>query len=103
VITVTSLAPSRRESICPTDVDEHLATGTFDPVGYALVQDALSHAGLASAARISTAVCSEVVSPPVDPLTAPANFAMVGLEAADQVVTYPHTAAEPALASYVYR
>ncbi|HEX7739103.1 MAG TPA: lipase, partial [Marmoricola sp.] len=32
------------QSICSTDVDEHLLIGTIDPVTYALVMDALTHA-----------------------------------------------------------
>jgi hypothetical protein len=91
------------QSICPLDVSEHLAMGTYDPVAYAVVQDALNHAGPAVAARIPRSICLSPLSPPVDPLTFPAHMAQVVALAGDELATYPHTSAEPPLAPYVYR
>jgi hypothetical protein len=54
------------QQICPLDVYEHLTVGTIDPVTYALVMDALDHPGPADPARISRAVCLQVVQPYAD-------------------------------------
>ena len=45
------------QQVCPGHVAEHLSMGSIDPVGYALVIDALTHDGLASAHRINRSVC----------------------------------------------
>ena len=88
------------QEICPLDLSEHLAMGTYDAVGYALFMDALTHAGPASKARIDRAVCAQPYLPGVEASTFPTNFANVGLTAGQQVLTYPHVAREPALAPY---
>ncbi|MGN6608912.1 MAG: esterase/lipase family protein [Jatrophihabitans sp.] len=88
------------QSICPLDVSEHIAMGTVDPVAYALVLDALDHDGPASAARISRAVCLQGLLPGVSAASAAYHLAIVGATAGEQVVTYPHTASEPAPAPY---
>ncbi len=48
------------QSICPNDASEHLAMGTYDPLGYALALDALTHDGPADPARIARTVCAAV-------------------------------------------
>ena len=88
------------QSICPVHVSEHLSMGTSDPVGYALVTDALTHAGPASAARISRTVCLQDVFPGIDRTTYAADFGRVLASAGQQGLTYPHVAAEPAPAAY---
>ena len=57
------------QDICPADVNEHLDVGTIDPAAYALVMDALNHAGPAKPARIDPAVCQQAYQPGVDPAT----------------------------------
>jgi triacylglycerol esterase/lipase EstA (alpha/beta hydrolase family) len=88
------------QSICPADTSEHLAMGTYDSVGYAVVVDALTHHGPAKAGRVSTSVCTQPFMPGVDPATFAADFGRVVATAADQLATYPHTASEPALKPY---
>jgi pimeloyl-ACP methyl ester carboxylesterase len=88
------------QEICPLDLSEHLAMGTYDPVGYALFLDAITHPGPASKARISRAVCARLFLPGVQPSTFATNFANVGLTAGQQILTYPHASREPALAPY---
>src|SRR5436190_11290501 len=39
------------QQVCPGHVADHLAMGSYDPVGYALALDAVTHAGPAQAAR----------------------------------------------------
>jgi hypothetical protein len=88
------------QEICPLDLSEHLAMGTYDPVGYALFSDALTHPGPASKARISRSVCARLFLPGVQSSTFATNFANVGLTAGQQILTYPHVSREPAVAPY---
>ncbi len=88
------------QSICPTDTSEHLAMGTYDPVGYALVIDALDHATPADPARIPPSVCLETLQPGVNPATFAQNFAQLGLSIVAATQAAPKLAAEPDLASY---
>jgi hypothetical protein len=88
------------QEICPADLSEHLAMGTFDPVAYAVVLDAIGHAGPASPGRIDRSVCTQGVMPDVDKSRFAANFANVGLVAGQQVLTYPHVGSEPPLKPY---
>jgi triacylglycerol esterase/lipase EstA (alpha/beta hydrolase family) len=90
------------QQICPADVSEHLAMGSYDPVAYAVALDAFTHPGPAEASRIPTSVCTTPFQPGVDPLTFPADYASYALGAVTVVATYPHTGAEPALARYVW-
>ncbi len=88
------------QSICPADASEHLAMGTYDPVGYALVIDALDHAAPANPARISPSVCLEAVQPGVDPTMLAQNLAAFDLSIVAAANGSPALAAEPPLASY---
>ncbi|MQA87922.1 MAG: lipase [Streptosporangiales bacterium] len=90
------------QRICPVHVAEHLTMGTVDPVGYALVRDALTHVGPADPGRIDRGVCAKALMPGVDPVTFPTNFANVTVTAAEQVATYPHVPREPPLKPYVF-
>jgi triacylglycerol esterase/lipase EstA (alpha/beta hydrolase family) len=90
------------QQICPADVSEHLAMGTYDPVAYALVIDAFTHTGPANPARISPSVCVRLLQPGVNPLTFPTNYANLVLTAGTVLTTYPHISSEPPLAPYVY-
>jgi hypothetical protein len=47
-------------------------------------------------------VCATPFQPGVDPLTFPADYASYAGGAVTVVATHPHTAAEPALAPYVW-
>lgn len=96
-----SIANVAAQSICPLHVADHLTMGTFDPVAYALVNDALGHPGPASAARINRAVCRALTMPGVTPAAAAAGLLRVGAVAGEQVLLYPHVGHEPALAAYV--
>jgi triacylglycerol esterase/lipase EstA (alpha/beta hydrolase family) len=89
------------QDICPLDLNEHLAIGTYDPVAYALAIDALSHPGPADPSRIGTGVCTKLLMPGVNPAT----FAIDELNSlagiGTTVATYPHVPSEPPLACYV--
>jgi hypothetical protein len=88
------------QDICPNNTADHLALGSYDPVGYALAIDALTHAGTADPARIAAATCDAPFQPGVDPATFAADYAgylgAVGSAAAES----PQTSAEPALKCY---
>lgn len=96
------------QDICPLDLYEHLTIGTIDPVAYALVMDALNHAGPAVPSRISRAVCLQVYQPGVDPLNAQNLLQMLsaapGLLSVSvpdvNLIGAPEVAGEPPLRCY---
>ena len=98
------------QDICRLDVYEHLTVGTVDPAAYALVMDALDHAGPAQPARVNRAVCLSVYQPGVDPLNAQMYLQILagvpGLLAVDvpdvNIAGVPEVAAEPPLRCYVF-
>jgi hypothetical protein len=98
------------QNICPLALYEHLAIGTVDPVAYALVMDALTHAGPAAPSRISRAVCTQLYQPGVDPANAQMYLQILagapGLLSVSlpdvNLVGAPEAKAEPALRCYVF-
>jgi triacylglycerol esterase/lipase EstA (alpha/beta hydrolase family) len=89
------------QELCPLHVADHLTLGTSDPVGYAIVVDAISHPGPADPARIDRAVCRQGLQPGVDPTTFAADFGLLTATVAREVLQGPKVAAEPALRCYV--
>ena len=85
----------------PTDLNEHLAVGTIDPVAYALAIDALEHPGAADPSRVPGSVCTEVFMPGVNPVTVAADEASAAADLFTTVATYPHVPEEPPLKCYV--
>jgi pimeloyl-ACP methyl ester carboxylesterase len=63
------------QQICPGHVADHFTIGTTDPVGYAIVVDALDHDGPADPARIDLTVCAAPYMPGVDPASLPNDLA----------------------------
>jgi hypothetical protein len=88
------------QSICPVHVADHLTMGTFDPLAYALVLDALDHPGPARPARIPSSVCGQLIMPGLDPVSVATHMVTLAAVVAGQVALYPHTSSEPALAAY---
>ena len=88
------------QQVCPLDVSEHLAMGTYDPVGYALAVDAFTHAGPADPARIARSVCGQAVQPGVNPTTFATDYAGTLAAIGAAFVSAPETTAEPKLACY---
>ena len=97
------------QDICPADVNEHLNVGTIDPAAYALVIDALDHAGPAKPSRIDPAVCQQPYQPGVDPsnvamyqqiLEGAPGLAAVGTPFVNAVGA-PEVSTEPKLRCYV--
>ena len=90
------------QQICPNDVSDHLAMGSYDPVGYALVIDALTHSGTADPSRIPTTVCAQPFQPGVDPTTFPADYAGYLQDIGQGQNAAPQVSAEPPLQCYVF-
>jgi triacylglycerol esterase/lipase EstA (alpha/beta hydrolase family) len=91
------------QDICPADTSDHLAMGTYDPVGYALVFDAFTHRGPAVAARIPATVCMTTFAPDVAPASFPADYAAFVAAIATAAAESPEASAEPPLRRYVFR
>jgi hypothetical protein len=88
------------QEICPADVSEHLAMGSYDPVGYALAVDAFTHAGPAKASRIAASTCTQPFQPGVSPATFATDYAGYLAAVGNAAVTSPFVPAEPPLKSY---
>jgi hypothetical protein len=95
-----AIANISAQSICPVHLAEHLVMGTIDPVAYAVVLDALTHAGPARSSRVARSVCLQLLMPGVAPAAALKGEVQVGLQVGTQVALYPHVAKEPRLAAY---
>jgi hypothetical protein len=97
--TIANLAS---QDVCPLNVADHLAMGSYDPVGYAAALDAFDHPGPASAARIPRSVCSQPFHPGVNPLTFALDYAGYSTSVGAAVAATPQVPAEPRLRRYVY-
>jgi triacylglycerol esterase/lipase EstA (alpha/beta hydrolase family) len=90
------------QQICPNDVSEHLAMGSYDPVGYALAIDAFTHSGTADPSRIPPTVCAEPFQPGVDPSSFPSDYAGYLQNIGQGQQNAPQVTAEPPLQCYVF-
>ena len=91
------------QSICPADLSEHLAMGSYDPVGYALAIDAITHPGPADPARVPASVCTHAFQPGVDPATFVTDYAAYLGAVGSAIAGAAQVPAEPALRPYVFR
>jgi hypothetical protein len=89
------------QQICPANVADHLAMGSYDPVAYAIAMDALSHPGPAVASRVDRSSCTRLTQPGVNQASFATDFAGYGAYVARVLATYPHVSSEPALRCYV--
>lgn len=89
------------QEVCPADSADHLALGSYDPVGYALALDAITHPGPASRARIGSGVCTQQFMPGVNAGNFAADYGRMAGVVADQLQNYPRVADEPPLKCYV--
>lgn len=90
------------QDVCPLNTADHLATGTYDPVAYALAIDALTHPGPADPQRVPSDTCGQLFMPGVDPLTFPGKYVDLWNAVLAELVAYPHVPSEPPLKPYVY-
>jgi hypothetical protein len=90
------------QEICPANTADHLAY-YYDPVAYALVIDALEHAGPAKPARISAeTVCAQLSMPYVPITEVPERTATIYQEIfVERIKSEPQMKEEPPLKCYV--
>jgi hypothetical protein len=88
------------QSICPMDISDHLAMGTYDPIAYALAVDAFTHRGPARPSRIPRSVCTQVFMPGIARSAFASDYATYVTHIATVLSTSRKTAAEPRLAAY---
>jgi hypothetical protein len=98
-----AIANIATQEVCPANAADHFAIGSYDPVGYAIVADALTHDGPAVRSRIPLSTCLQAFQPGVDALTFAPDHAGFVAYAGDSAGNAPDVAEEPALAPYVYR
>lgn len=90
------------QDVCPTNTADHFVIGSYDAVGFAIVADALGHAGPAVRSRIPLTTCAQPFQPGVDPATFATDFAGLIAYAGDSAGNAPDVAEEPALKPYVF-
>ena len=91
------------QDVCPTDLaSEHIAIATYDPVGYALALDALTHDGPADPARIAPSTCRKAFMPGVNPVTFATDLAALDATIARELALHPRVQREPAPKPYVF-
>jgi hypothetical protein len=89
------------QEVCPANVADHFAIGSYDAVGYAIVVDALRNDGPAVRARIPLTTCVQPFQPGVDPATFPRDYAAFLRYAGDSSGNAPSVPDEPPLKPYV--
>lgn len=92
------------QQVCPNNVAEHFEIGTSDPVGWALVRDALVHDGPADIVRTlrhDPLLCTRTFMPGVDAATYAQDFARFVTFVADSDGDAAKVMQEPPLRPYV--
>ncbi|TFV64500.1 lipase [Geodermatophilus sp. DF01-2] len=89
------------QEVCPANAADHFAIGSYDPVGYAIVVDALEHDGPAERSRISPLTCARLFQPGVDPATFAADYTAMVRYAGNSEGDAAEVPDEPPLAPYV--
>jgi len=89
------------QDVCPGNLAEHLALGTYDDVGWALALDALEHPGPAVPGRVDAAECAKPLMPGVNPATFPTDMAANTAEIVRSFAATPQLREEPPLKCFV--
>jgi len=87
------------QDICPGRYVGHVQSAS-DAVYYAVVMDALTHAGPADPSRVDRAFCLQTVMPYVDPATAAVRTALIYATAGIVQSEHRKTSHEPPLKAY---
>jgi hypothetical protein len=90
------------QQICPNDFSDHLAMGSYDPVGYALAVDAFSHESLANPKDIPSSVCAQPFQPGVERSQFASNYAAFLADIGRGQEDAKQLSAEPRLRCYVF-
>jgi hypothetical protein len=88
------------QSICPLDLSDHLAMGTYDAVAYDLAVDAYTHPGPARPSRVPRSVCQQHFMPGVAGATFASRYAAYLTHVITVLATARQTTAEPTLPRY---
>jgi triacylglycerol esterase/lipase EstA (alpha/beta hydrolase family) len=89
------------QQVCPGDTSDHLAMGSYDPVGYALAVSAFSRESVASPGAVPVTVCAQPFQPGVEPGSFASNYAGYLNEIGHAQETARQVSAEPRLDCYV--
>jgi hypothetical protein len=89
------------QDVCPGYVADHIRLVSYDPVGYALALDALTHDGPADPARIDRSVCTQQFPPGIEPATFITGLARAYATISYQMATGGRVPEEPPLRCYV--
>jgi triacylglycerol esterase/lipase EstA (alpha/beta hydrolase family) len=87
------------QELCPTETVEHFGMA-YDNAAWLLGMDALTHAGPANLARVSTATCGWPLMPAVNPLTFSTDAAAALAQTGTSMASATQLPAEPALRCY---
>lgn len=93
------------QDICPLNAADHLAIGTYDPVAYAVMVDALTNPGPAKLERLdgfsdipgTASVCSAVFMPGVDPATFATDYTALVAGITNAIASSERVSEEPPL------
>lgn len=88
------------QDVCPANLADHIAIGSYDPVAYALAMDALTNPGPADPSRVSGSVCTELLMPGVNPRLFATNYADTMAAIGGSLLLDPQVGSEPELRSY---
>lgn len=88
------------QQLCPLNVADHIAIGTYDSAAFALVLDALTHPGPAQLGRADRGACRQPFMPGVNPATFAIDYLRTLSAIGQAIVTSPTTLREPALRCY---
>jgi triacylglycerol esterase/lipase EstA (alpha/beta hydrolase family) len=90
------------QQVCPANVADHFAIGSYDAVGYAIVVDALRNDGPAVRSRIPLTACAQPFQPGVDPATFLRDYTAMVAYAGNSEGNAADVPAEPVLRPYVF-
>ncbi len=96
------------QQVCPLNIADHFAIGTYDAVAWALALDAIQNDGPAVPSRLpgyagmngTQAACATAFMPGVNPFTYLADLVNLGIVAGQAIAASPDVTAEPSLACY---
>lgn len=89
------------QDVCPNNVADHLAIGSYDAVAAALAFDALDHPGPADPSRIAATVCLQPFMEGVDAASFSDDYAAMVAFIGETSAQTENVAEEPALKCYV--
>jgi hypothetical protein len=90
------------QEVCPANVADHFAIGSYDAVGYAIAVDALRNDGPAVGSRIPRTDCAQPYQPGVDPGTFLRDYTAMVAYAGNSEGNAAQVPDEPPLAPYVF-